>query len=65
MKLTFFYFHFVLLAEVCDNMLSFLQSRAVAALPASIVLGNNACDLDSVVSSIMYAYFLDATGMNS
>ena len=44
------------------KMLTFLKSKADKTLPSSIVLGNNACDLDSVVSSIMYAYFLDVTG---
>ena len=43
-------------------MLAFLKAKAAQSLPGSIVIGNNACDLDSVASSIMYAYILDSTG---
>lgn len=45
-------------------MLAFLKAKERQSLPASVVLGNNACDLDSVVSSVMYAYILDKTGEN-
>ena len=50
-------------SAVTSTMLAFLKSKAEAArIPTSVVLGNSACDLDSVVSSILYAYFLDVTG---